>query len=279
VTIDAVNDDPVSTVSIADANSTSTYTLSSNLSTYFSDADEDTLSYSASSTTGTATVTDGSLSITGLTPGTTTVTVTATDGKGGTDATDSFDLTVLGDLITSTVTTVGNTHTVALTLNMDGVQTETMTHIDGFNFTIGATGSPTSSSGIDKSGLNYASSDSTSSNRTSIKDDYGVSLYQFTGNFKSDNFNTTDTWGISGGDAVALATEESTYMVEIGGTAYDLKSYLEDSFQIGTLTFETQSDLTDLDLVINGSISGSNSSNPVVSVDDEVITAVTIDII
>jgi len=266
-------------VSIADANSTSTYTLSSNLSTYFSDADDDTLSYSASSTTGTATVTDGSLSITGLTPGTTTVTVTATDGKGGTDATDSFDLTVLGDLITSTVTTVGNTHTVALTLNMDGVQTETMTHIDGFNFTIGATGSPTSSSGIDKSGLNYASSDSTSSNRTSIKDDYGVSLYQFTGNFKSDNFNTTDTWGISGGDAVALATEESTYMVEIGGTAYDLKSYLEDTFQIGTLTFETQSDLTDLDLVINGSISGSNSSNPVVSVDDEVITAVTIDII
>ena len=279
VTIDAVNDDPVSTVSIADANSTSTYTLSSNLSTYFSDADGDTLSYSASSTTGTATVTDGALSITGLTPGTTTVTVTATDGKGGTDATDSFDLTVLGDLITSTVTTVGNTHTVALTLNMDGVQTETMTHIDGFNFTIGATGSPTSSSGIDKSGLNYASSDSTSSNRTSIKDDYGVSLYQFTGNFKSDNFNTTDTWGISGGDAVALATEEATYMVEIGGTAYDLKSYLEESFQIGTLTFETQSDLTDLDLVINGSISGSNSSNPVVSVDDEVITAVTIDII
>ena len=59
----------------------------------------------------------------------------------------------------------------------------------------------------------------------------------------------------------------------------DIASYIDETFQIGTLTFTSQSDLTDLNLVINGTISGSNSSNPVVSVADETITPVTIDII
>tara|TARA_B100000780_G_scaffold266100_1_gene222062 strand:- start:382 stop:846 length:465 start_codon:yes stop_codon:yes gene_type:complete len=154
-----------------------------------------------------------------------------------------------------------------------------MTSIDGFDFAITAIGSPDSSTGIDKTGLNYASFNNDSDNRTAISDDYSVSLYQTTTNFRSDNFNTDSSWTLVGGDAVALATEEIAYNIALDGAVYDIASYLGETFKIGTLTLTTQSDLTDLDLVVNGSIIGSFGTNETTSVADEILTAVTIDII
>jgi VCBS repeat-containing protein len=278
VSIASVNDVPtVIGNGIPDANSTSSFTLS-NLSDYFEDLDGESLSYSVQTGAGTATVTSENLSISGLTPGTTTVTVTATDGEAA-SVSDAFDLTVLGDLITSTVSTSGNSHTIDFTLNMNGVQSSTMTSIDGFDFSITATGSPDSSSGIDRSGLNYATFNDDSANRTTISNDWGVSNYTTATNFRSDIFNTSSSWSLGGGDAVALATDETSYNIGLSGDVYDIATYLEDSFKIGTLSFNTQSDLTDLDLVISGSISGSFGTNPTTSVAEEILTAVTIDII
>ena len=278
--ITTVNDAPtVVGNGIPDAVSTSSFTLS-NISDFFEDLDGDDLSYSVETDTGTATVISENLSISGLIPGTTTVTVTATD-EASVSVNDAFDLTVFGDLITSSVSTTGNTHTVDLTLNMNGVQSSTMTNIDGFSLTITATGSPYESDGFVKTGVNYASFDEDSDNRTNISDVWGASNYTVSTNFRSDIFNTSSSWLVGGGDAVALATEESNYFISYVGdnTEYDIVDYIKESFKIGTLKFNTQSDLTDLDLEIKGSITGSSDSNPSVSVPDEILTPVFIDVI
>ena len=154
-----------------------------------------------------------------------------------------------------------------------------MTSIDGFTFFITATGSPESSAGFVKSGDDYALFNDDSDNRTAIANDYDASFYAAYTNFSSDNFNTSSSWSVVSGDAVALATEETAYNISRGGEVYNIASHLEETFKIGTLSFNTQSDLTDLDLVVNGSITGSFGTNPTTSVDDEILTAVTIDII
>ena len=277
--ITSVNDAPtVVGNGISDAISTSSFELS-NISDFFEDLDGEELSYSVETDTGIASVTSENLSISGLTPGITTVTVTATD-EASVSVSNAFDLTVFGDLITSTVTTSGNTHTVDLTLNMNGVQSSSMTNIDGFLFTITATGSPYVSDGFVKSGLNYALFDEDSDNRDNISDVWGVSNYIVSTNFRSDIFNTSASWSVGGGDAVALATEEANYIISFAeNDDYDIANYIEESFKIGTLRFNTKSDLTDLDLEINGIIVGSSDSNPAVGVPDEILTPVFIDVI
>ncbi len=280
VTIAAVNDDPtVSGSGIADQNATSTFTLSDNLSTYFSDADGDTLTYSASATTGSASVSSaGVLSLTGLTPGTTTVTVGASDGKGGTDASDSFDLTVLGDLITSTVTNSGNTYSVELTLNQTGVATAAMESVSGFEFSIGGTGTAGSSNGLvasDDIPPLYGSVDVSTITRDGLT---AVTSYTSASNFQDNIFVTSSNWEFSAGDAVPLISEASSWTETISGTEYDLISKIGTTNSIGKLTFTLESDVTDFDLTINGTISGYDSAQSAIST-PETITAVTIDIV
>ena len=281
VTISAVNDDPtVVGTGISNQNATSSFSLSDNLSTFFSDVDGDTLTYTAISSTGAASVSSaGALSVSGLTPGTTTVTVTASDGKGGTDATDSFDLTVLGDLITSTTTKSGNTYTVDLSLNQNGVQTAAMESVTGFEFQISAAGTATSSDGLvasDDIPPLYASVDTTSISRDGLT---AVTAYTPASNFQSNIFTSSSSnWEFSAGDAVPIISEASSWKETISGTEYELISKFTDSNSIGKITFTLESDVTDFDLTINGTISGYDAQQAAVG-SAETITAVTIDIV
>ena len=281
VVISSVNDDPALTGSgISDQNATSSFSLSDNLSTFFSDVDGDSLTYTATSSTGTASVSSaGALSVSGLTPGTTTVTVTASDGKGGTDATDSFDLTVLGDLITSTTTKSGNTYTVDLSLNQNGVQTAAMESVTGFEFQISAAGTASSSDGLVASSdipPLYASVDTSSISRDGLT---AVTAYTPASNFQSNIFTSSSSnWEFSAGDAVPIISEASTWKETISGTEYELISKFTDSNSIGKITFTLESDVTDFDLTINGTISGYDAQQAAVG-SAETITAVTIDIV
>ncbi len=281
VVISSVNDDPALTGSgISDQNATSSFSLSDNLSTFFSDVDGDSLTYTATSSTGTASVSSaGALSVSGLTPGTTTVTVTASDGKGGTDATDSFDLTVLGDLITYTTTKSGNTYTVDLSLNQNGVQTAAMESVTGFEFQISAAGTASSSDGLVASSdipPLYASVDTSSISRDGLT---AVTAYTPASNFQSNIFTSSSSnWEFSAGDAVPIISEASTWKETISGTEYELISKFTDSNSIGKITFTLESDVTDFDLTINGTISGYDAQQAAVG-SAETITAVTIDIV
>ena len=84
------------------------------LSTYFSDADGDALTYTASSSNtaiGTVSVSGSILTLSAVSMGSTTITVTANDGKGGTTPT-SFVLTVVNSAPTVTLTSPSDSQTL-----------------------------------------------------------------------------------------------------------------------------------------------------------------------
>ena len=205
------------------------------------------------------------------------MTVTASDGKGGTDATDSFDLTVLGDLITYTTSNVGSTYTVDISLNQNGVQTAEMESVGGFNLTIGGTGTAGSSSGIEPTGSippTYATVDVSSVSR----DGLSKSLYTETLNSDDNIFISDATWTYAAADSIPIISEASSWMETISGQEWDLISLIDTKNSIGQLSFTLEDDVTDFDLIINGTISGFDSSQNALA-SSETITAVTIDII
>ena len=101
------NSDPMADLATSTESVMVDATKSVNVSSYFSDADNDTLSYSSrSNNTAVATVnTTGNLvMITGVAAGTAMVTVTASDGMGGTDATHTIRVTVSMELMAPVIT-------------------------------------------------------------------------------------------------------------------------------------------------------------------------------
>ena len=85
ITVEAPNQAPIAVDSIPSQTVTAGESLTLDVSGYFSDPDGDSLTYTAESSddgVATATVSDSSLTIAGVAPGTASVTVTATDPKG-----------------------------------------------------------------------------------------------------------------------------------------------------------------------------------------------------
>ena len=209
--------------------------------------------------------------------------VATADGK---EATELVTLNVI-DVVEPTVlnaelSSSGDDHTVVLSLDATALANSEFVSIEGFSLAFSASGSPSDIAGIIKSGLNYARFDDGSTNRDAIANDWGVSQYTTSGAFRSDIFGEDETWALSGGDAVALATQDSAYEVVIEGETYDITSYIGTSFEIGTLTFSTSSDVTDLDIVVTGSVSGNNadgSLNATTGLLSEALTPITIDVI
>ena len=153
-----------------------------------------------------------------------------------------------------------------------------MESVTGFEFTIGGTGTATSSNGLvasDDIPPLYGSVDVSTITRDGLT---AVTSYTSASNFQNNIFVSSANWEFAAGDAVPIISEASSWTETISGTEYDLISKIGTTNSIGKLTFTLENDVTDFDLTINGTISGYDSSqNPLSAA--ETITAVTIDIV
>jgi len=183
-------------------------------------------------------------------------------------------------VLSANLSSDGNDHTVVLSLDATALSNSEFVSIEGFTLAFAGSGGPTSSNGITSDLFgNFASFSTTSREDLS---NAGLSKYNTAGSFNSDIFGSEATWSLSGGDAVALASDDPVYEVTLNGNPVNITQYIGTNFDIGTLRFTTSDDVTDLDIIVSGSVTGNNVDNSLNSTTgllSEVLTPITIDVI
>jgi VCBS repeat-containing protein len=283
VNVAAVDDNPVaasaSTLSVTeDVAASGTITAS--------EVDGQTLSYTYS-TPSKGAITAGNDGAYTYTPtanenGSDSFTVTISDGT-STDVVQTVSVSIADvpepQVVTASVTNEGNVYTIDFNIDQTKVASSEITSITAFSLTMDGSGSATTTDGLVDTatfGTAYAVWNSLTTGDT------GLDTYLYGGainlqtNFSKNIFTSDDTWTSTFGNASAPMVSEATTW-DLSGTDIIAEEYVGSTLSIGKLVVTLEDDVTNFDIVVSGSITG--TTDPTADYVNETLQSFTIDVV